>query len=329
MLGYVSKWVKQTLVILGVLLGLSPIAFAQTNLERGTYTLTNNVMHDNPVGQGMARSYTEEQTGLVVSKDGLWLTLGFNNTQYMGEFTIKVNGSQVSYEVISSSNNIKRLKFKIPSLEVAVSVGMYVVPMNTDVEYTVTLNQSSLKLIEKEEVEEVKPEEPVAKPEGSTSNTTQIENNTANNNQTVTKPSTSTGVGTGSSTQSGTSSQAKPEQSTGAQNNIESAGNAAELQTEAQTKVEEDVAPIEVVETSEEGMQEEIEAETEETSSKEDELKDVEVEMNSEAESEQEWIEEVAQEQSNKGNIAGINAIIIIVIAVAAGLYYWYFKMRK
>lgn len=330
MLRYVSKWVRQTLVILGMLLGLSPVAFAQTSLENGTYTLSNNVTHDNPVGQGMARSYTEEQSDLVVSKDGLWLTLGFNDTQYMGEFTIKVNGSQTSYDVVYNSNNIKKLKFKIPSLDAAISVGMYVVPMNTEVEYTVTLNQGSLKLVEKEVVEEVKLEEPVTKPESSSGNLSQTESNTQNNNQPVTKPSTSTQAGSQSSSQSQGNSQTKPGQSTSTQISTVPAENS----TQTQMKVEEEANKVdEQVETSEKSEQEDVVAETEELISEETEVQESEVEEAvSEIIENQEIAEETIQEEiatQERGSLVGIAVVIIAVIVLVGGVYYWYIKTRK
>lgn len=336
MLGYLSKWVRQTLVILGMLLGFSPVAFAQTSLENGTYTLTNNVAHDNPVGQGMARSYTEEQSDLVVNKDGLWLTLGFNNTQYMGEFKIKVNGSQASYEVVYNSNNIKKLKFKVPSLDASIAVGMPVIPMNTEVEYTVTLNKGSLKLIEKEAVEEVKPEEPVTKPESNSGNSPQIGNNTQDNNQTVTKPSVSTQTGTQSSSQPQVSAQTKPEQSTkaqvGAQTQSEQSTNMQastvpsenSIQTQTQTKVEEETNKVEKqVETSESSEQEEVAPETEELVKEESEVQRSDVEETiSETVENQEIVEE-------KGSFIGTTIVIVVLVVLAGGLYYWYFKIRK
>lgn len=347
MLEYLSKWVRQTLVILGMLLGFSPVAFAQASLENGTYTLTNNVAHDNPVGQGMARSYTEEQSDLVVNKDGLWLTLGFNNTQYMGEFKIKVNGSQVSYEVVYNSNNIKKLKFKVPSLDASIAVGMPVIPMNTEVEYTVTLNKGSLKLIEKEAVEEVKPEEPVTKPESNSGNSPQTGNNTQDNSQTVTKPSASTQTGTQSSSQPQVGAQTKPEQSTkaqvGAQTQSEQSTNMQvstvpsdnSIQTQTQTKVEEESSKVEKqVETSESSEQEEVASETEELVKEESEVQgknevqesDVE-ETISETVENQEIVEEKVSEE--KGSFIGTTIVIVVLVVLAGGLYYWYFKIRK
>lgn len=156
--------IKPIFITLLVSMLLTVVAWGQS-LDKGTYTITNTVLHDNPVGQGMARSYTEEKMDVEINDNGTYVTLGFNNTQFMGEFTIKVDGSTVAYDVVSNSNNIKKLKFKVPSLSSKISVGMFVVPMDTTVEYTVTLNSGSLTLVKKAEtpkVEEPKIEEPKA-----------------------------------------------------------------------------------------------------------------------------------------------------------------------
>ena len=134
---------------------LTVVAWGQ-DLDKGTYTITNNVSHDNPVGEGMARSYTETVSDVEVNDSGTFVTLAFNNTHYMGDFTISVGGSKVTCETTALAGNIKKLKFKVPSLSTSIKVGLYVEPMNTTVEYTVTLNESSLKLIKKAE--------PVAEP---------------------------------------------------------------------------------------------------------------------------------------------------------------------
>lgn len=149
---------------------LTVAAWGQS-LDKGTYTISNTVTHDNPVGQGMARSYTEETADVEVNDSGTFVALSFNNTQYMGEFTISVGGSKVSYETTALGNNVKKLKFKVPSLSSSIKVGLYVQPMDTTVEYTVTLNESSLKLIKKAEPEAVE----------TTQSTVNGTNNTADN----------------------------------------------------------------------------------------------------------------------------------------------------
>lgn len=129
---------------------LTVTTWAQS-LENGTYTIANNVSHDNPVGEGMARSYTEAISDVEVNDNGTYVSLEFNNTQFMGNFTITVDGSNVSYETTTLANNMKKLKFKVPSLSSSIQVGLYVTAMDTNVVYTVTLNEGSLELIKKAE----------------------------------------------------------------------------------------------------------------------------------------------------------------------------------
>lgn len=140
--------------------------YANTILEKGTYTISNEVSHDNPVGAGMARSYTEEVSVVEVNDKGIFVSLGFNNTQFMGDFVIKVNGSPLSYEVAKhdTTNNLKELKFKIPSLEEKITVGLYVIPMDVTVEYEVSFQESSLKLVKKVEESVQKQETVVTEP---------------------------------------------------------------------------------------------------------------------------------------------------------------------
>lgn len=139
-------------LIMGLILLLSTHLYA-ADLEKGKYTISNNVIHDNPVGQGMARSYTESTSNLRVTSEGNFISIGFNNTHFMGNFSIKINGKDISYDTIAHDpqNNIKKLEFKLPSLSTKVTVGLYVIPMDTQVEYEVSFDESTLKLIEKAE----------------------------------------------------------------------------------------------------------------------------------------------------------------------------------
>lgn len=184
-LGQTLRHLSAPILTILVAMLLTVVAWGQ-DLDKGIYTITNNVSHDNPVGEGMARSYTETTSDVEVNDNGTFVTLAFNNTQYMGDFTISVGGSKVTYETTALAGNVKKLKFKVPSLSTSIKVGLYVEPMNTTVDYAVTLNESSLKLIKKTEpaVEPVK--EPAAESvqnSGSTSNgsaASQAVNNTTN-----------------------------------------------------------------------------------------------------------------------------------------------------
>lgn len=152
-IGRLSETLKRAGVCMMIILCamfLTVTTWAQS-LENGTYTISNNVSHDNPVGEGMARSYTEATSDVEVNDNGIYVSLGFNNTQFMGDFTITVDGSNVSYETTTLANNMKKLKFKVPNLSTSIQVGLYVTAMDTNVVYTVNLDEGSLKLIKKAE----------------------------------------------------------------------------------------------------------------------------------------------------------------------------------
>lgn len=137
---------------------LSVTIFGAT-LEKGIYTIQNETYHDNPVGAGMSRSYTEAQSTVEVTESGTYVHLGFNNTEFMGDFIIKVNGNKVVYEVAKhdGATQIKELKFQVGSLSDTITVGLHVIPMDTIVEYQVTFNESTLNLVKKVEVEVIPP----------------------------------------------------------------------------------------------------------------------------------------------------------------------------
>lgn len=136
--------------------GLGGQVYASSKLENGTYTIKNQIYHESQIGQGMARSYTEEESELKMSSDGLFATVGFNNTQFMGDFKVTINSKSVSYELVSNdpATNIKKIQFPIPSVDTKVTIGLYVIPMSTEVSYELTFDKGSLKLIEKEVVKE-------------------------------------------------------------------------------------------------------------------------------------------------------------------------------
>lgn len=137
--------------------GLGGQIYASSKLENGTYTIKNQIYHDSQIGQGMARSYTEGESELNMSSDGLFATVGFNNTQFMGDFKVTINSKSVSYEMVvnDGTTNIKKIKFLIPSVDAKVTIGLYVIPMDTEVSYGLTFDKESLKLIEKEAVKEI------------------------------------------------------------------------------------------------------------------------------------------------------------------------------
>lgn len=154
-----------SIVVLLMIVIFSITTEAET-LEQGIYTIENNVSHDNSVGEGMARSYTEVLSDVEVNEQGIFETIKLNNTQFMEKLTIKVAGNQVPYEVTTYKNNVKGLRFKVPNLEAQIKVGLYVIPMDTSVEYLVTVKPQTLKLVKKKEtVTKQEPQKLVVKKE--------------------------------------------------------------------------------------------------------------------------------------------------------------------
>lgn len=294
---------------------LTVVTWGQT-LDKGTYTISNTVSHDNPVGQGMARSYTEETSDVEVNDSGIFVTLGFNNTQYMGDFTISVGGSKVTYETTTHANNIKKLKFKVPSLGSSIKVGLYVTAMDTNVEYTVTLNESSLKLIKKAETA------PVPTPQQSTSanntstssnansgasnDTSSHTNNTVNSGVSNSTSSTTTTNKPVASTTTSNSSSATVQENSVSKNQAtthepttekaEKTEVAQKTETKATEKTEtaqEEAEKVEVV------SQEETKVETETTEKDVVEAK-TDAEVQGEVEAEEEKTDEQVEEQTEE-----------------------------
>ncbi|OOB78943.1 MAG: hypothetical protein BEN18_05620 [Epulopiscium sp. Nuni2H_MBin001] len=129
---------------------LTNILGAVTLPHSGRYEIENNTIYENAVGIAMSRAYTEPITAVVKNGDNLELEMSFNNTQYMGEFTITVNGKVVEHETIlhDDETNMKTISFPVNSLQDDLTVGMYVAPMSRDVEYGVEFFEDTLILIE-------------------------------------------------------------------------------------------------------------------------------------------------------------------------------------
>lgn len=121
--------------------------FALEELENGTYTIQNQTHHENPVGVAMSSKYLERTTLIEKTDEGSFVTLEFNNTNYMGEFTVKVSGEEVSHEVVyhNEETNHKKIKFLMNDIDAELKIGMYVGPMDRDVVFGVSFDQATLK----------------------------------------------------------------------------------------------------------------------------------------------------------------------------------------
>ncbi len=130
-------------------------SFASEELENGTYTIQNQTHHENPVGVAMSSKYLERNTLIEKTDEGTFVTLEFNNTNYMGEFSVKVNGEEVSHEIVyhNEETNHKKIKFIMNDIDAELKIGMYVGPMDRDVAFGVSFNQETLKSPNEEESE--------------------------------------------------------------------------------------------------------------------------------------------------------------------------------
>ena len=305
--------------------GLGGQIYASSKLENGTYTIKNQIHHDSQIGQGMARSYTEEESELKMSSDGLLATVGFNNTQFMGDFKVTINSKSVSYKLVSndSATNIKKIQFPIPSVDTKVTIGLYVIPMSTEVSYELTFDKGSLKLIEKEVVQEA--EQPMQSEVGQTEG----------NKTQVTKPEStqteSTKVETTKSetTKSETSKSEPVKQAESTNKVVE------------QEKMEKPVVPVKQIDEASQ-----VEDESKVDKLKEDELKEDKLEEHEPKESEivaetlneedalaTSEIEETKETESQSVEVEQTNKhmtiLVIVIVVLAAGVSSIYFFKRK
>lgn len=326
------RWnqVKQLLMVLLMVVvvgggGLGGQVYASSKLENGTYTIKNQIYHESQIGQGMARSYTEEESELKMSSDGLFATVGFNNTQFMGDFKVTINSKSVSYELVSNdpATNIKKIQFPIPSVDTKVTIGLYVIPMSTEVSYELTFDKGSLKLIEKEVVKEAE--------QSMQSEVSQTEGNKTQ----VTKPEStqieSTKVeGTKSETSKpepvkqaeSTNKAAEPEKMEKPVVPVKQIDEASQVEDELKVdKLKED--ELKENELKEDKLEEYEPKESEivaETLNEEDALATSEIEETKETES-----QSVEVEQTNKH----MTILVIVIVVLAAGVSSIYFFKRK
>ena len=116
------------------------------------YTIKNTVDHESQTGKDMARKYLNS-TSKVEEIDGQkYVTLTFTGSDFMKNHVIYVNGSKVSHTVTSKSGDSISLRFKVSSLSDTIKVGMYVVPMSRDIQFTVKLLEDTLTFVKDYEV---------------------------------------------------------------------------------------------------------------------------------------------------------------------------------
>ena len=117
------------------------------------YNVQNNVTHHNATGEEMARKYLNSNTEVKEINGKYYVTLTFTGTEFMQNHEIYVNGSKVSHSIVSSTGDSVSIKFTIASLNDAISVKTYVVPMARDVEFGVELLLDTMTLVNEYTIE--------------------------------------------------------------------------------------------------------------------------------------------------------------------------------
>lgn len=251
-------------------------AASLSDLKAGTYTIKNDVSHENETGMAMARSYLNESMTLEKSNGSWYYTIKFSGLQYMSNHAIYINGSKVSHTVKSKNTSADtiELKFKTSSISPKMKVSMYVSAMGRDVEFGVIPKSSTLKLVKAAEE---------SKSESSTSNSNST---SSNSNKTNSSSSTTSSSSNKTSSTSNTTS-----------NGSNKTSNSSESSTKTETK-------------SDTVEKEDTEKETEESDKTEEETKEEVVEKTTE-----EVVSESSDDKSsNKLIFIGAGAIVVIAI---------------
>ena len=123
------------------------------NVKVKVYNVQNNVTHDNATGVAMARKYLNSDTEIKEINGKYYVTLTFTGTEFMQNHEIYVNGSKVSHSIVSSTGDSVSIKFTIASLNDAISVKTYVVPMARNVEFGVELLLDTMTLVNEYTIE--------------------------------------------------------------------------------------------------------------------------------------------------------------------------------
>lgn len=180
MKSFINKIILTISAIIITITGMS--VKADTQIQSGIYSMKNSVYHESELGMSMSRSYLDENMQAKITKDGVVFTIGFSGTQYMNNYRIKINGSEVPVQIVEENKEAGTIKLQAeaPSTDVKISTAIYVDPMGRDVEFDIIPDYTSMVLLEAiEEAPEVVEVENISEEvveEESTNET--VENNT-------------------------------------------------------------------------------------------------------------------------------------------------------
>lgn len=125
----------------------------ESTVKKGKlYTIKNTVNHESQTGKEMARKYLNSTSKFEEIDGQKYVTLTFTGSEFMKNHVIYVNGSKVSHKITAKSGDSISLRFKVTSLSDTIKVGMYVVPMSRDIEFTVKLLEDTLTFVKDYEV---------------------------------------------------------------------------------------------------------------------------------------------------------------------------------
>ena len=156
MKSFINKIILTISAIIFTITGMS--VKADTQIQSGIYSMKNSVYHESELGMSMSRSYLDENMQAKITKDGVVFTIGFSGTQYMNNYRIKINGSEVPVHIVEENKEAGTIKLQAeaPSTDVKISTAIYVDPMGRDVEFDIIPDFNSMVLLEAiEEVPEV------------------------------------------------------------------------------------------------------------------------------------------------------------------------------
>lgn len=181
MKSFINKIILTISAIIITVTGMS--VKADTEIQSGIYSMKNSVYHESELGMSMFRSYLDENMQAKITKDGVVFTIGFSGTQYMNNYRIKINSSEVPVQIVEENKEAGTIKLQAeaPSTDVKISTAIYVDPMGRDVEFDIIPDYTSMVLLEAiEEAPEVVEIENISEEvveEESTNET--VENNTS------------------------------------------------------------------------------------------------------------------------------------------------------
>ena len=158
------KGMLVAIMVLGIFftLGSKNTYATETSIASGIYEVQNDVYHESETGMAMSRTYLLPKMTVEVTKEHIVYTIGFTGSDYMENYRVKVNGEEVSVEILEEINEegTVKLKVEVDKVDADMSAVIYVGPMERDVEFKVIPKMETLTLVQsiEEEVEEVSTE---------------------------------------------------------------------------------------------------------------------------------------------------------------------------